>query len=303
MGGLLPFLLVIISLAIVLAIVIRKFPQLVLLDVDSMPEEKEGKQKEKIIRRKAKERAEKTDKNVLQRLVPVVESAKNIQSSFRGYVRSVAGKAQDAAKNRPKKQKEVEETPQEKRERRKQSRSVLKEADVAYEAGEFDQAERLYLAAIKQSPKSKLAYLGLARVYESHEQLDEAEQTFKFVLKLDKENEEALMHLAKITEDAGRLEEAVRYYERAVLVNDVHASRFAKLFDLLMELKQYEIAAEAIDQALSIEPQNPKYLDNLLDVSVLLSDRDTAEDAYTRLRMVNPENQKLASMRQRIDSI
>ena len=62
MFNIIPFLFVVIPLVLAIVIVVRKFPQLVLLDVESLPEVKEGKRKETYLRKRAGIKAQKQKK-------------------------------------------------------------------------------------------------------------------------------------------------------------------------------------------------------------------------------------------------
>jgi len=53
MYSILPFALIIISLAIIIIIVVRRYPQLTLLDVDSIPEVKIEKKKVELLKKHA----------------------------------------------------------------------------------------------------------------------------------------------------------------------------------------------------------------------------------------------------------
>lgn len=298
MHGLIPLILIFLSLGALAVLVVRKFPQLVLLDVANFPEVKERAKKEVFLRKRVEGRVKSNGVQWHVYFKPFIKLTKEWQLIFRTYVGKVERRAIAFTRKRIK-----AEAPEEKVKKRQQARSRIQDAVSAAEAGDFNTAEHRYLAAVKADPKNKEAYRGLAEVYRKQGQLAEAKETYQFVLHLDSHDEEALTKLAEIAESEGKLEQAVEYYQQLVLINDSIATRFAKLFDLLYQLGQYDIALEAVKQALSVEPENPKYLDNLIEVSILVGDKITAEEGYRQLRMVNPDNQKLASFRQRIEEM
>lgn len=298
MHGLIPLILIFLSLGTLIAFIIRKFPQLVLLDVTSLPEVKERAKKEIFLRKRVEGRVK--GKGIEWRIYvkPLVKLVKEWQLAFRKYVGKIERRALAVTRKRIK-----TEAPEEKVKKKQHIRARIQDAVSAAEAGDFNTAEQQYLAAVKADPKNKEAYRGLADVYRKQGQLNESKETYQFVLHLDARDEEVLLKLAEIAEEEGKLEQAVEYYQQLVLINDSVATRFAKLFDLLYQLGHYDIALEAVKQALSVEPENPKYLDNLIEVSILVGDKITAEEGYRQLRMVNPDNQKLASFRQRIEEM
>ncbi len=295
---LIPIVLIVLALLTLGMILARKFRQLTLLDIKSLPEVKVSEKKDEFLRKRASQQAEKVHKNVVSWLRPLVKPVKFAQLNFRKYIGQVERKVMEATER--KRRKEVREmTPQAEQE----LRTLVNEAAYAYEAGDYESAEKKYIAAIKVDEKNIEAYRGLAHVYYKQDQLEEAKQTYRFVLYLHAGDEAALLRLAEIAEEEGKLETAVDYYQQAVLLNDNISARFAKLYELLAQLGQYDTALEAIQQAIMLEPQNPKYLDNFIEASIMVGDKNLAEEGYQQLRMVNPENQKLPSFRERIETM
>src|SRR3989339_293716 len=298
MTVILPFILIVLSLTVIIIVIVRKYPQLLLLDIDSLPEVQEAKKKNTIIKKRAEKESSAIYKNFLEKLKPIIQWGKNLQLSFRNLVGRVERKASmEEAKNiKP-------ESREERRLKKEESKQLVVDATTDIGQNDFVTAEKKYLAALKQDPKNKEAYKGLARVYYAQGQKDEAKETYKFILQLDSNDEDTNVQLGQIAEEEGNTEDAVEYYQQAVISNPHNPQRFVKIFDLLFGIAQYETALEAIEQALELEPQNPKYLDNFIETSILIGRKDLAEDGYAQLRMINPENQKLVSFRQRIDEI
>jgi len=52
MSNILPFILIVLSLVIIIFVIVRKYPQLLLLDVETLPEIKTARSKNRIIMRK-----------------------------------------------------------------------------------------------------------------------------------------------------------------------------------------------------------------------------------------------------------
>lgn len=298
MYSILPFILIAISFGVIVYIIIKKYPQLLLLDVHSLPEVQESRKKDAIIRKKAEIESARSYKRFGDMLTPMLQWFKKLQLQFRIFVGRVRRKSVNLSHSQARAQ-----TPSEKSQKIEVSSQLVQQAHQDIEQEDFVTAEKKYLAAIKQNPKNKDAYKGLAQVYYEQDQIDEARETYKFILQLDDQDEDVYLKLGEIAEEEGRLEEAVENYQQVVLINPNNPQRFVLLFDLLFELKQYETALEAIQQALELEPQNPKYLDKFIETSILMRRKDLAEIGYRELRMVNPDNQKLISFEQRIEEI
>ncbi|MCF6276733.1 MAG: tetratricopeptide repeat protein [Candidatus Magasanikbacteria bacterium] len=298
MLNLIPFLLVLLSLAVIIVIVIRKFPQLSLLDVGRLPKVQEERKKNEFLRRRVREKIEKNKKAKSNGKDFFTKKMKNIQFKFRKYVGEVE-RIVDEQKVKIKKP----ETPEKKKQKKEDVKKILQEAKDLISAGSYDMAEQKFIFVISLESNNKDAFAGLGEVYLKQKQFKEAEETYKFLLQLDPQNDLAWMKLAQVNEEMNELEEAVENLQKAVLINDALASRFAKLADLLVRIDQSASALEAIKHAVFLEAKNPKYLDKLVETSIMVGDKKEAKTAYDKLRLANPENSKLTSFKSQISEL
>lgn len=298
MYTLLPFLIMMGALVGIIVIVIRKFPQLTLLDVDNLPEVRTLKRKNEYLKKQADKKLEEYKKQKQLDWQPRVQKLKEVQLGFRKYVGQVERRIMNQALK-----KKTEATPEVKEQKKHEMRSLLQEAQSALEHNALETAESKFIAAIRIDPKEKEAYRGLGEVYFQQGQFTEAQQTFKYLLHLDLQDDTVLVKLAEIAEELGKIEEAVKYYQDAILINDNLPNRFVKLAELLERLEQYQPALEAVKQAVELEPQNPKYLDNMVELAIIVGNKELGEKGYQTLRMVNPENQKLAVLKEKISKL
>jgi len=296
MFSILPFLLILVALAIVVVVIVRKLPQLTLLDVDSIPEVQIDKKKDEYLKKRVEKNVEAFKKKRQQLFGPLVQKLKEIQLSFRQYVGRVQKRVlEDAKKRREAVTTEAEKTTD--------LLSLRQDGEYALEQKNWDAAEKKFIEMIKIDPKDQSAYYGLGKVYREKGEKKEAEEAFEFLLQLDPNHDDALMQLAEMAKDSGDLERAIGYYERGVLLEDNKANRFIGLAELFLELGKNEPALEAVRQAVDLEPQNPKYLDMLVEVSVKCGNKDLANEAYQQLRMANPDNNKLAVLKDKINQM
>ncbi len=288
--------LLVIASAVLGILLVRHWPQLVVLDPSQLPEEKMNQKKDEFLRKRAEEQAAKRRGQQAGWFKPLSRRWRIAQLNFRQALDGVERKLLELGQQR---RLNVPRTPEEEQ----ALRTLLQDGLNAADARDWNNAEKKLIAAIQLDERNVAAYRALAGVYFAQDQFEEAKQTYRFVLYLDPRDDSALLHLAEIAEHEGKLEAAVDYYQQAVLINDHVATRFAKLADLLTQLKQPDTALEAIQQAVILEPQNPKYLDNFIEASILAEDKNLAEEGYRQLRAVNPENHKLAAFRERIDAL
>lgn len=294
--SIIPLILILLSLAVIIVITAKKFPQLAILDVESIPEVKEGIKKDEFLRKRIDEKTAVSIKDWVKKLVPFIQKLKEIQLRFRKYVGKVESEV--LKKTEEDRKEKIKKIPIGKK--RSELNSLLKQADKEVENGAYEKAEELYISAIRISPKSGHAYRGLGEVYMRQANFENAEETYQFLRQLDPNDDVTYAKLGHLAERRGDTAKAIEYYEQAVLINDQLASRFVKLAELLRSVEQYGTAMEAMRQAVHIEPQNPKYLDNLTELAILSGDRNLAEESLGQLRMVNPENQKLEILKDKI---
>ena len=298
MYALLPLLLIFFSFAAIIFLIIKKFPQLTLLDVQAIPEVKEEKKKDEFLKKRAEKKNQEQKEKKKEKWQPIIAISKNLQSGFRTMLGTVENKVFSQAFKRTR-AKKLEEgiRPEE------EIVLLLREAQNAVKNENFDLAEKKYIEIVRLDPKHIEAYRGLAQVYVQLGQTKEAEETYKFLHHLVPNDDQVLVNLAELAEQNNQIAQAISYYEKSLLLNDSSAPRFAKLCALLQNEKQYPAALEAMEQSVELEPQNPKYLDNLIELAIIVGNKERAEEAYQKLRLVNPDNQKLPLFKDKIHAL
>lgn len=296
MYSLLPFILILLSLAVIVFVIVRKFPQLTLLDVDSIPEVKMERKKEEILRKRVEDSVAVWGKKQEKFWLPLFRKLKEIQLSFRKYVGRVQKVVVDSERKFKKRRASTPET-------KAEVAVFLREAGAAFEQNDLELAEKKYIEAIRLSPRNREAYFGLGNVYLEKGELEDAEEAFQYLVHLNPRHDGGLVKLAEIAEKRGDVEKAIGYYEKSLLVEDGKATRFMKIAELFLSIDKASTALEAVRQAVELEPENPKYLDMMAEVSIKCGDKQSAEDAFQKLRMANPENQKLEVLRERIQKL
>jgi tetratricopeptide (TPR) repeat protein len=299
MFTILPFILIIGSLTAIIIIVVRNYPQLTLLDVDTISEAKQVKKKNEFIKKRADKKVTATKTEWKKRFSPVVSSAKQHQLTFRKYVGKIQKTVEEEVRRR-----EKGSAPKINKEQAKDKiTSLLHEAARSLDHHEYHDAEKHYINIIRLDGKHKDAYKGLGDVYYAQGQYVEAEQTYQFLAKLDKNNDVVFAKLADVAEENKDYEAAAGYLQRAVELNGSKPARFSKLADMLEKTGNSDAALEAIGQAVDIEPENPKYLDKFLEISIIVGDKKLANKVYQQLRRVNPENKKLPVFKEKIANL
>jgi len=294
-----PLVIILLCLAAIIFVVVRKFPQLANLDVENLSEEKESQKKKEMIEKRIAERGRKFREVWGKRLAPLRKIWGKLQLQFRIYFGKIEKLWHHEQSTKLKAQ--LKEMSQEEKDQK--IKNILQEGEQNFHLNNLEKAEELFISAIKVDAKCVPAYRGLGDTYFAKGSLEEAMQTYRFLLQLDSEDDNTMVKLAEIAESQGDLEEAIQYYQQAVVTNDALSPRFYHLAELLLKVKQPETAREAIIQAVELEPKNPKYLDLLLEIAIICGDKSLAQSGYDELRIVNPDNQKLGDFKDRISKI
>lgn len=300
--SLIPLFIIFLSLAGIIIIIIRKFPQLAALDVDKIEDVKQAKVKEELSLQRFNRGLQKIGAVVgssLEYLSFLVSGWRKIQNSFRIKVHQIREKYKKSIIEDLERKEEKSEIP----EGAMSSQSLVAQADEVFEKGDLTFAERKYIEAIRLDPRNIEAYRGLGKVYMDMEKYKEAEETFKFITKLNPRDDRIFNRLGIIEEQLGNYEEAAEYFKKAIEINGSFAIRFYDLGILYARLNKPAAALKAFLKAVKIEPNNPKYLDQLLEMSIITRDLEMAESVLERLMAVNPDNQKLGEFRQKIGEI
>ncbi|MFH1946754.1 MAG: tetratricopeptide repeat protein [Candidatus Magasanikbacteria bacterium] len=305
MYSILPFILILFSLTVIVIVIVRKFPQLTLLDVESIPVIKMNKKKDEFLKKKAEKKAEVVTKKQKEMIKPLFRKLKDFQSWFRKVVLDVYHKTQEkkVSKKNIIVNNSIDKVETDSLTNKEDDiKKLIIDGERALQDKDLELAENKFIEAIRIDSKNKGAYFGLANVYIEKEEWDDAGGTLEFLLKIDPENAKVLLSLAQIFEKKDDLEKAVEYYERAAIADDSRAETFDRIGDLLLDINQCESALEAMRQANELEPENQTYLDKIIDISVKCGNKQLADEYYQKLRMLDPDNNRLTVLRGKIDS-
>ncbi len=297
--GYLPILIILIGLAIAVVIIIRKFPQLKVLDVDELPEEQDRKKKDKLLEEKFYRAMSPLKKRGIGWGRKFLERMKVFQEDFRGYVNRIADSyREEHGKVHKKKQKS--KTPAE---RKKEVARLVEEADELRHKNDLVHAEEKYIAAIGIAPRSISAYKGLGKVYFAQEKFDDARETFTYLAKLAKSDDIVHAFLGRIAKAKEKWEESVKHYKRAIELNGGLAKRHIDIAKVYIELDKKREAVAAYRRAFELEPKNPAVLDQIIEFAFDVKDKVLAREMIKRLQEVNPENKKLEQFKKDLQKL
>lgn len=287
MFDLVPLFIILVSLAVIIVIVARKFSVLANLDVDTIQVEREIKIKERIISSRLKRNYYNYQNKVLNVLKPVGGKASELLKS--SYDRLLELK-ENYNRDVKKVMNETENTPE-------NNAQLMVEVKELKNREDWDEAEKKLIELIGKDSGNIKAFRSLGELYFERKDFHEAKETLEHTLKL---MEKKLTELSlpgefsgqeedrKRERDALSLELAIVYYDKAMVNKAVD---------------NFSGALADIDNSLKIEPNNPRYLDTKFELSIICKEKVKCWEAYEKLKEVNPENQKLEGMKERLGEL
>lgn len=230
------------SLAGIGATIVRKFPRLVLLDVESITSEREKRVKYELVRNRLERAGRETATRVRRGLRPL---ARVLLSWFRALYDRVL---------------ELE--------RRHRSaggdvrllriKSLIKEARELAGKGDYRDAERRYVEVVSIDPKFAKAYEELGRLAVQEKRWKDAEEAFVFVLKLNPEDASAHANYGELETARGNVRAAVLHFEDAVRRKPASPKYLSFLLEAAIMAPNRDLARETFGRLKEVNPENQK---------------------------------------------
>ena len=171
-----------------------------------------------------------------------------------------------------------------------QARTLVEQGKRAHQAGQLQQAEQLYGAALAMAPAHPEAthYLGL--LYYRLGRLEQALPLLNEACRLDGANALYWFNAGVVSQRSGKDEDAVRFYRKALALNPRHVDAAVNLGNVLKDLGSFDEAEQVYDQVLRTTPDHVETLNNL---GVLCKERGQLERAvasYRRALALKPDH-------------
>jgi len=296
MYNIIPLVIILICLAVILLIIVKKMPLLAAFDVNSIPEVKAEETKQKIMEK----RIERKIRIYYNKIAPFFKLIANF------LARKIKG-IQDKLKvieekYKAKTKKEVLVTKEEFESLENKIGKLLKEADDLAGKDEFAEAEKKYLEILSFDSRNVTAYRGLGHLYIQQKNYQEAKQIFEHILKLNNLDDEAYAYLGKIAEEEGDFAKAKEDFLRSVDIKSGAINLF-ELAEVCFKMKNFDEAIDYLNKAREFEPNNPKYLDLLLTISIIIKNKGLAKETLAKFKEINPENAKIEDFEAQIKEL
>lgn len=276
MYNIIPLFLILLSLFIVIVIIVRKFPVLASLDLDTIQAEKEAQFKEQIISNRLK-------RNIVRYNSKFVNIFKPLGSAIANVLKSLYEKLLNFKENYNKEG--VSELAN------NNVDLMIGDAEELVREEKIEEAEKKFIDIISLDSQNLEAFKGLGKLYIDKKQYREAKQTFEHVLRLLEHDE--LRIGASSTDEVGGLADNK-------VDNHYLSSIYYELSKACKDNEEYKEALANIIKSTEIEPNNPRYLDMKLEISIINKDKVVALEALEKLKEVNSENNKLKEFEEKI---
>ncbi|MDO8261010.1 MAG: hypothetical protein Q7T50_05970 [Candidatus Magasanikbacteria bacterium] len=281
MFNIIPLILILISLVVICTIVIKKFPILANLDIDSIQSEREAKFKEQIISNRLKRNYFRYYNQALKLIRPLMEGGANF---FKwGY-----HKLLEFRDNYNKEQVVIEDGDV-------TLERLFAEIEALQKGEDGEEIEKKLIKAISLDSKNVKAFRMLGEVYFGRKDFNEAKQTWEHALRLAEKELEVIEQNKESGKEVAP--------EEALQASRVLSELYFDLAMVSIKIENIGDSLENIKKALKIEPNNPRYLDTMLEISIIKKDKHLAEKTYMKLEKVNPENGKLEEIKRQIEEL
>lgn len=286
--------LIVLSLAFIVWKVVKKYPRLINVNVDNLPEVKIQRQKEEILKKRLDRMGQGVWAKVKELLNPAGDKVNNIFSRY-------YQKLKDIEKDIKRRGLERLTTSVDKSQA---ADEMLTEAKQFINSEDYSKAEEILLDVLNFDQHNIEAYKLLAELYRCRKEYVQAKETLEYLLKLT-HNEDAGIYssLADIAKERGNLKQAEEDYLKSISLSEDNYLYFLSLAEVYQDLEENEKALEIAQRALLLSPNNPKVLDFLINISIIMADKELAQEYLNKLREVNPDNQKIADFNQSIDNL
>ena len=149
-----------------------------------------------------------------------------------------------------------------------------------YEAGRFNEAEKLSVEITKDFPRHAFAWKVLGAVLGATGRKSEAIDANRTAVALAPKDAEAHSNLGTTLEELGRLDEAEASYTRAIAIKPDYAEAHSNLGNTLQELGRLDAALACHNRAISLKPGFAKAHNNLGNTLQELGESDEALASY-----------------------
>lgn len=238
-----------VALLVIVVVVLRKIPQLRVIDISSIPKERQRQKKEELILSKFQRKSSARMKRVGKVSKGVVDS---VSKQGRRAVQRLYRLEQYYQKLKRAADEGMHQYSDE------VIRARMEEAQGFIKQGEFIPAEKIFIDIISHNPKSADAYEGLGNMYLQAGQLEQATETLLFALRLSPDDASVNVALAEIALKQDEPGRALPYLRKAVEKRSKNPRYLDYYIDVALQVGSLKDAREGIKSLKEVNPENKK---------------------------------------------
>jgi predicted Zn-dependent protease len=243
------WLLILGALGVILLVLIRKIPQLRVIDVNSITKERERKVKEKII-------LSKIQRSGGAKLGAVAKTSASVVRVVSKYGRRAVQRLYNLEQYYQKLRRSASEGIHAYDTDRIRGR--IDEAQELIRQDEYIPAEKIFIDIISHNPKNVVAYEGLGNMYIKSEQFDQARETLSFALRLSPNDASVRVSLAELELLQGNPQTALPHLREAVQKRSKNPKYLDFYIDTALTVGSLKDARAGLASLKEVNPENKK---------------------------------------------
>lgn len=240
---------ILVALGVIGVVLYRKIPQLRVIDVDSIPKERERKVKETLI-------LQKFQRTGGAKLLGVVKAVSTVVGAVSRQGRRAVQKLYRLEQYYQKLKRSEDEGGHHYSDETIKTR--LEEAQVFIKQEEYIPAEKIFIDTISHNPKRVDGYEALGNMYLTSGQLDQARETLLFALRLSPNDASVNVSLAELELKLGEPKKALSFLRKAVEKRPKNPRYLDYYIQTALEVGALKDAREGILTLKEVNPENKK---------------------------------------------
>lgn len=173
---------------------------------------------------------------------------------------------------------------------------LLREAEDYTRQSNWPAAEKVYIKVVALAPKTIEAYLGLGDLYVKQKNWNDAVESYKVALEGDDDNVTAWGNLGLALANKGEWVAAVDALQKAAKLDPGNAVRQATLGMAYMTIKDFKKAAKAYREAVNHDRENLSHRVELATAASLSGENAEAEEMLNTVLARDPLNERAKSL-------
>lgn len=166
----------------------------------------------------------------------------------------------------------------------------LQQAQESIDREDFVTAEQKFIKVIEKDPRNELAFAGLGKLYLAQKKFEEAAETYKFLIEHFPGNSSYFSSLGQVYHGQKLYDRAVEAYEQAIALDQSNPKRYVNLGITLEARKHIEEAILNYRKAVDLEKENTQFLALLAEALIKKGDRAEAEVFLEQILQLEPTN-------------